>query len=259
MTDLTPEMLIPVLGRKRAPSPLSILGVKCAIDLCSDIGITPGVGGRVAGMNDLGARGNHVSQGTLANQPFLIASVLDGHAAVRFDASNDEFICAAFAGITTGQSLVVYMVVKDRAGTGTERAAYYDFNVGGASNSGLSLFHYDANIWGRKSDGGGGLANFPFTTESTIGPRLYTDRIGGTVTGYQFDIGNTVFLANTGYPSGALWTPDRLKIGNIYGGGIGVGNCDLFRLIASCPAPSAAEHTAMLAFLRAQYPSVPIA
>jgi hypothetical protein len=252
--DGTDELL---LWRRKKTSVLAasvVASSKVALDLISDLGITIATG--VSAWSDQGPRGNHVVQAATGQQPPLVAAVLNGHPALRPDLSDDNLERAGtFTGITAAQTVYVYTICNDRVGTGNYRGCLYDFSLDGGANHGLSLFHYDTNLWGRHSNASGGTNNM-LVTDATVGPRLYTQRIDtGQI---ALDINNTQVFTS-GITDGMLTTPTFLKIGNIYGGGIGNGNFDIFRIIALSPKPTAPEHAAILAILKSQYPSIAIA
>lgn len=253
MIQLYPELNV-LFGRSKKKVVLasSIAGSKVALDLIANtLAASP-----VTAWADQGSLANNVANGTAGQQPTLVAALLDGNPAVRFDAADDNLERAGtFTGILSGQTVYVYTVCNDRVGSGNYRGALYDFSLDGGANHGLSLFHYDTNLWGRHCNASGGTNNM-LVAEGTVGPRLYTQRIDTSQ--IALDVNNTSIFSSA-VSSGMLTTPAYLKIGNIYGGGIGPGNFDIFRLIAVSPKPTAPEHTAILAMLRAQYPSIAIA
>lgn len=92
--------------------PSDIPGLVLWLDADDATTFTFGVGTAVAQWNDKSGQGNHVSQGTAANQPIRTAAQLNGKPTVVFDGSNDVLSKSSATGFTGIANFTCYMVLN---------------------------------------------------------------------------------------------------------------------------------------------------
>jgi hypothetical protein len=82
----------------------------------SDLGITKDGSDLVATWADQSGNGRDLTEAT--NKPLWVASLINGHAALRFDGTNDQLTTAAFS---VAQPLTFFVVVKEVGSTNGDR------------------------------------------------------------------------------------------------------------------------------------------
>lgn len=90
----------------------------------SDFGITKDGSDLVSSWKGRVA-GRDLTQGTGASQPLWVASLVNGHAALRFDGTDDYLLTAAF---TQAQPFTIFMVVKQVSITSGDRFLHTSAN-----------------------------------------------------------------------------------------------------------------------------------
>jgi hypothetical protein len=235
-------------------TPAIILGAKRILELDSDVGPVIGSGSRVTNWVDQSALGNSPSQPTAGKQPLQVAGVLDGHAAIRTDGSDDSLrLAGTFSGLAIGDRPYIYCVSKPRAGSVPYNDTLICLDTDGAASatSHLTLlFHTVSNIRAQ--------SNSPFVSvgETSLSARLLTARFEAST--LELDL-NNVTLGTVAMSGMAALTPIWLTLGDRVQGVSVPGATDYFRIVFANPAPSASQHARMLAYLRAKYPSCGIA
>ncbi len=128
----------------------------CALWLRADAGsVVTNAVGAVSAWFDASGSGNHASQAATPYQPLLVPDAMNGHAAVRFDGTDDFFTVAHTAELNAGQGFTVFFVCRrtdgfrmmqkgdgSGAGAGSESAWFVSpapvMGVAGTWNAGVA-------------------------------------------------------------------------------------------------------------------------
>jgi hypothetical protein len=251
-----------MVGRRRvrnAPqsaltvNPYSILGAKLIQDLNSDLGVSVSAG-KATAWADQGPLANSPAQATGSKQPAYVAAVLDGHAAVRSDGTDDLMrVSGTFAGLPIGIRPYFYVVVDPRSGSATYTSdlVYMDTDgLAGSVGNTQELVHIGANLVFRPNS-----LTAPTALNADLTAQLWTARYLADNT-CHLDINNVdVNSVSAGaLPKASLWQSlfDRTASPVLPGA------WDLFRVIIA-DSPTAAQHASLIAYLKAQFPSIAIA
>lgn len=218
-------------------TPSTILGAKCVCDLDCDRGLTFGAGGGVQQWSDQSAQANHVTQATLGSQPPLATTnVVNGHKPLTFH--TPAIARATFSGIASaGTYPYIYLLLS----TGGGSLYYYQrtmLTIGG-------VMTLDVNYLTMTAAGVSWMAG-SLTRPALLCVQFDTDliRVGW----------NNVSVGTA--TAGSVGPATSLTIGQTTASG---DSWYAYRLVVTNDVPTAAEHAAMLAFFRAQYPSAAIA
>lgn len=157
-------------------------------------------GGAVSQINDLGANGNHATQGTGSAQPTTGTRSHNGLNVLDFDGTSDWMQAPAFDIDVSGRAVTIFAVLKwDASGTG--RNALGALRSGQVTSLNSFMLEYNGGnhqvVYG---NGASGFANgnfrerrfsFPGTTDfhkyiitidTTVGPRVWIDDVEQTLT-----------------------------------------------------------------------------
>ncbi len=238
------------MSRHKGSYLAQILGSKLILDLNSDFN-----GSVSAGQwNDTSGRGNHVVQASAGLRPTVVASVMDGHASVRFDGVDDVMSrSATFSGTpATGSRMFGYCVFDPRWGSTAYDSAMWALSTDGTEgiNSNIDTYVH-STVFMRCSNGvliSGGA------DPAVLAPRLFTSRYDSP--NCQIDVNGTMLASavSSGIPhGGATYLRVGARWDDIY-----YLSADYFRLIFAVN-PSAAQHTAVMAYLRLTYPTLGLA
>ncbi len=233
---------------------LKALGSQLIVDLNSDVGITLATG--VSAWADLSGRGNSVIQATGAAQPAYVANVLNGHPALRY--TGTQFLAkTSFSGIGAGDRPRAY-VVADFSQTGSFSAAPFALGASASTDTGMYIDHATTNIAGISKLGGSVLSVAQGAT--TDGPAALYDISINAAFRTLISQGNTLVGTGTSAgSSGLLSAIDRLYVGILENGVTHPFSGDIIRLFVVNPAPTTAQHAAIITYLRALYPSLTLA
>lgn len=231
-------------------TPASILGAKRVLELDSDVGVTLAISPKISSWVDQGPLGNTPSQSSSAKQPTRVLSVLDGHAAIRSDGSDDSLrVAGTYAGLVAGDRPYVYCVYTPRAGSSpyTQNVWALDTNgLASATNNLQMLEHVTTTLKGYN-----GVSQVA-VAESALVARLVTLRWAAST--LELDLNNTNIgsVASGGFTTTPLYLTlaDRVAAVSLPGAN------DYFRMVISNPAPTAEQHARMIAYFKAQYPSL---
>jgi hypothetical protein len=245
----------------RRPSPVpatpkTILGSKLVIDLNSDLGIT-GIGGSMK-WADQGPLANDVVQATTANQPALVLNVLNGHAALRMTTAVRQFLArtGSFAGISPGDFPRYYVI-----GSFTSIGGGGLFELGAGSGNAVA-FPYPVSGLIRSTYANGNVANqfrtaaLQYTDALPVVAALWDLQANGVagVSGVATFSKNNVLQATTTGQS--TFFTDLLNTIVVCSRYLTNSDGDMFRLVIVNPAPTVAEHNALIAYFRSIYPSL---
>jgi hypothetical protein len=229
----------------------SILGTQLMVDLDPDVGISFGVSPKVSGWADQSGRGNSPSQSTALKQPTQVLSVLDGHASMRTDGSDDSIrVGGTLTGLLAGDRPYIYCAYTPRAGAVpyNDTLVCLDTNGTAGTTAQLELLYHTANT----IKGINGTTTVAPTDTVLATPRLATLRWESAT--LEIDLNNGV-LATT--PSGGLSaTPLWMTLGDRIQGVSVPGATDYFRVAIANPAPSPTQHARVIAYLKQRYPSL---
>jgi len=221
------------------------LGSKLVLDLNSDLGITIGTG--VSQWSDQSTYGNHMTQAVAASQMAYVPSALDGHAVLRADGV-DDFLTrdATFTGLAAGDKPYIYTVYDPLYASGNYSGNVWTLDATGVESTSQihELLHNAANMTLRRS------TTLIAVAEGGLTPRLVTARWEAAT--FALDVNNVEIGSAAGV--GLATTPLYYRVGARFDGALR-GNYDYARILMVM-APTALEHTLVIAYLKAQYPSL---
>lgn len=230
------------------------LGAKLVLDLNADVGVTQ-TAGLVSAWADRSSYGNHVTQAVGANQPTLVANVLDGHSAIVFAGSHWLSRVPGFSGLPIAAQARVYMVAAyDQAFPPPGfpvMGTVFDVTIGSRIQIFSNGGHF-ATV--RNQPNPDGVASSASTAGFGGSPALI-DVWDDLVTS-QIRINNVLGATSTASPGAMTRAMDRIVVGanqtfasNLTG--------RVVRLVI-VNNPTAAENTYIYSRFKAEYPSLPI-
>lgn len=244
-------------------APLSlkqIVGAALILDLNSDLGIST-LSGNVSTWVDQSARVNTVTQATAGTRPAYIASVLDGHAALRCVAATNKNLArvGTFTGLAPGDFSRAYVICAITAANVSGAGGPFEIGAPGTSGLGL-MFPFSHNTHlsaqyavGIAGTGGGayrtGLVEYTETTP--LAAQLYD--ISVTAGTMRFAKNNVSKVTQTDIGGSTADPLTSLIVGSRYFTNF---DGDLFRVVVVNPAPTVVQHAQIVAYFRAQYPSL---
>lgn len=226
-----------------------ILGANLAAWFRSDLGVTIGTG--VSQWSDQSGRGNHVTQGTGAQQPTYVAGVLNGKPVLRFANASSQFLRngGGITGITAGSRPCVFVVARHTASVGN--ATILNLSDGDSTNRGMLLFSSAANTLTARYR----LATPPDTqVDASASPFSYSTWYrqegrsdSATVYSRFASTEATTAQANTGLFRACTY----MHVGTFSGGGYFTG--DIAEIIVTVTTPTAAQISALRAYIQSYW------
>jgi hypothetical protein len=238
------------------PSPKTVLGSKLVLELCGEKGITL-ASGKVSGWADQSGRGNHLVQATTANQPTVLAAAMDGHAGVSC-ASTGQWLSniGGFTGLAAGDKPYIYFAYHSLRGSTSRDNSWglYALTTAGltATSTDLALNHV-AGTGFVVANGATTLALGEYNTNFFNWQEILVAKLDAATMFLQFD-GIYDASASVASSSGLAATPTSLIVGRTPT--MSVGDFVLMHMLVVNPAPTSAENTAVLAYLKNRYPSL---
>jgi hypothetical protein len=244
-------------------TPLELLGDRLVLDLDSDY-VTLGTGARVATWPDQSSKGNHVTQGTLGNQPTQVLGDLDGHAAVSFDGALSQRLVrelGTFAGPLAGSTPHVYAVLfyNNTATTylfescdtelGANRGFTFLINV--LTSTASVFWRIGTELFGTTSTPAGVVADW-------TDPKLiytYADTVDLRARCFVSGVELTPGLVASSGVAGLRHTQTKLSVGMRANPTLGFSGKMYRWLIVD--SPTSDEHASIMAYLLSHYPSLP--
>lgn len=237
-------------------TPSTILGAKLVMWLRSDNVTTSS--GAVTAWPDLGPLNQTApsqSNGTL--RPALVADVLDGWPAVRYDGAANKVLDSidGFTGFAAGDHPAVYAVMSF---TGSEAQSGVGYalsdNSGNARVQELYAFT-DGNLYLDTQLQVGQLSRASFNHAVPSATAVYKLEVTATHAS-RISINGSIVGTGTARAGGLERTPNDLKVGNAFGAGAVASRADLFELVFVNPQADAGEETALMSYFGARYPNI---
>lgn len=262
LTNPTPELhqfVLDYIANKYpsvpiANTPAKILGSLLHADFdAADSGIVLN-GNAVASIPNRGGDSAAMVQGSGQAQPAFSASSFAGGAGITFDGVNDTMACTFATPIPVGRRPYLWMLFKaantsqtDQIVSIIEAASGARYIVGWSNRSG------SAGVYAAAAPGAAGVGNSPNLAPTEL-VNTHLLEVGDTVNGAgAFVLDGVTTSAGSAAP---FVTTDQamttLRLAAYGGGGAQAGNCTIRRVIVANDLPSAAQISAMRAYLRAQ-------
>ena len=226
-----------LLAAKAAGGGLPVGGATAWWDFSDESSITIATG--ISQADDLTGNGNHLVQGTGANQPAHITTALIGSSTLKvasFDGSNDLLATAADVTNTSG-GWTVFAVAAKRTTTVTGSDADVLFSTNGRAVYVTSAPNLD--IW-RGSAASTVTGTSTFWTTANIHTRTLT-----TTPGYSYWINSTNYLSDVTPSSGATGV---VELGAAAGGSYG--DWDIGEVVVYDTALGTTDREAVITYLK---------
>src|SRR5262245_42733395 len=191
----------------------------------------------VSAWGDMTANGNHLSQGTGANQPALVTGVVNGKPVIRFTLANNDFLRrASFVGGTETQPYTQVMIAARTSGSAVQWAV-------SAGNTSFRSLGYDSDNTAQMFAGG------IFDTASVINTSFHS------LIGIFNGASSQIFLDNSSIGTGDAGGGELvgLCIGNGDATSSSPFGGDIAEVLVYDHALDATERTALAAYVAAQY------
>lgn len=237
-------------------SPRGIFGSRLKVDINADRDVFL-TGGVVSAIKDQ-ANGIYLTQSTAGARPAVVAGV-GGHTAIRFDGTDDVLLSSAGFSSMAIDTVGVYAIYTWPGGTGNAGGPYEIYR-NTVTYGALYPLYYFGTLYCRRNNGSGSYNELGGSSDTVAGTRLLSARLANGAEGINTILqrDNTLTLGSAAQSGGFLVTPDSIVLGRENSGPYYCA-CDFYRLIVVQPCPTIAEHAALIAYLRAAYPSIAIA